>query len=149
MDISGIKIDNIQNVVREIWNSVLGLNLSFTASPAVAGGGIYTSWVRIIGSDNLTVLIQCSEGLARTSTANMFGVAESEVTEDQMKDSLKEMVNIIGGNIKGTMTKYHFLSLPSVSDLNKDPHFPNADLICEFNFKYLDQSLRLSVLRVD
>lgn len=151
METSEIKLENVQGLVRNIWSSVLGLELdplSPGGAPASLGASM-SAWVRIIGSNNLTVLLQCSENLARKSAALMFSVSEAEVVEDQVKDGLKELVNILGGNVKGMMTKYHFLSMPSVSEPGKEPRFPNSEPLCEFHFKHQDQVLKLSLLRMD
>lgn len=151
METSEIKLENVQGLVRNIWSSVLGLELDPVSSGGVPDppGSSYSAWVRIIGSNNLTVVLQCSEALARKSAALMFSTLESEVGEDQIKDGLKELVNILGGNVKGMMTKYHFLSMPSVSELNKEPRFPNSEPLCEFNFKHQGDGLMLSLLRMD
>lgn len=150
METSEIKLENVQGLVRNIWNSVLGLDLE-TLSPGGSApmGPSLSAWVRIIGSNNLTVVLQISENLARKSAALMFSASEDEVTEDQVKDGLKELVNILGGNVKGMMTKYHFLSMPSVSEPNKEPRFPNNETLCEFHFRHQDEGLKLSLLRMD
>lgn len=152
METSEIKLENVQGLVRNIWSSVLGLELdtlSPGAAPAVPLGASFSAWVRIIGSNNLTVVLQCSETLARKSAGLMFSASENEVGDEQVKDGLKELVNILGGNVKGMMTKYHFLSMPSVAEPGKEPRFPNSEPLCEFHFKHQEEILKLSLLRMD
>ncbi len=148
METSELKIETVQSLTQDLWGSMLGLKLNPRAEEGVHGP-CYTSWVRIIGGINLTVILKCREDLARKSASAMLDIPEAEITPDQVKDGLKELANILGGNIKGMMAKYHFLSLPAVSELNQEPRLPEGEALCDFHFECQGQPLQLTVLRTD
>src|ERR1035438_9495715 len=129
---------------------MLGLEIS----AAAAGKGVepadaYTAWLRIIGSQNITIILRCPRSLAQSATAAMFDARSQEVGPDQVKDSLKEIVNILGGNVKGMLTKYHFLSMPSVAEPGRTPFFPMDEVIGEFHFQRQGQDFELTLLKAD
>jgi chemotaxis protein CheX len=150
METTEIRLESVPRLVNELWGSLLGMEL---ASPAADGGGSppdsYTAWLRIIGSENITIILKCPESLAQRATAAMFDTRLEEVSPDQVKDSLKEIVNILGGNVKGMLTKYHFLSMPSVAEPGRNPYFPMDEMIGEFKFTSLGQDFQLTLLKVD
>lgn len=45
------------------------------------------------------LIINCSQQFAREATLNLLGLQENEVTEEQIEDNIKEITNIISGNI--------------------------------------------------
>jgi hypothetical protein len=59
------------------------------------------------------------------------------------------LVNIIGGNIKGMLVKYHFLSLPSVSELHMGHGAPVGALLCELFFRCEEGGLKLSLYKME
>ena|ERR1700722_3854857 len=150
METTEIRMDSVPKLVGDIWGSMLGMEIT----PTVTGGeaaiaGYYTAWVRVIGSQNITVILRCPDLLARKAVAAMFSCPLEEVAPDQIRDGLKEIVNILGGNLKGMMTKYHFLSMPAVSEPDREPRFPTGDIIGQFNFQSQGQGLQLTLLKVD
>jgi chemotaxis protein CheX len=150
METTEIRLENVPKLVNDIWGSILGMDI--TASAPGEGGDLsdsYTVWLRIIGSQNITVVLKCPQSLAQRATAAMFDTRLEEVNPDQVKDSLKEIVNILGGNVKGMLTKYHFLSMPSVAEPGRTPYFPMDEIIGEFNFKSQGQAFQLTLLKVD
>ena len=151
METVELKTEGIRQFVQDLWGSMLGLEPTSAEGKGdwAASGGCYTAWVRIIGGINLTVILKSSEGLARKSASLMMETSEAEITSDQAKDSLKELANILGGNVKGMMAKYHFLSLPAVSELNQEPRLPEGEALCDFHFQCQDHPFQLTVLRTD
>jgi chemotaxis protein CheX len=151
MEATEIRLESVPRLVNDIWGSMLGLELAGPAAPAETGAppDSYTAWLRIIGSENITIILKCPESLAQKATAAMFDTRLEEVSPDQVKDSLKEIVNILGGNVKGMLTKYHFLSMPSVAEPGRNPYFPMDEMIGEFKFTSLGQDFQLTLLKVD
>ncbi len=150
METTEIRMDSVPKLVSDIWGSMLEMEIA----PAVSAGeealaGVYTAWVRVIGSQNITVILRCPDILARKAAAAMFQCPIEEVVPDQIRDGLKEIVNILGGNLKGMMTKYHFLSMPAVSEPDREPRFPAGDILGLFHFQSQGQPLQLTLLKVD
>jgi chemotaxis protein CheX len=74
-----------------------------------------TGCVQISGTWRGAVVIQTTEGFVRHAAHEMLDIAESEVTTADMEDTLAEITNMIGGNIKSQVPSPSYLSLPSVT----------------------------------
>lgn len=74
-----------------------------------------TGCVQISGTWKGAVLIQTSEGFARIAASHMLDMDANEVTTADMQDSLAEITNMIGGNIKSQVPGPSYLSIPSVT----------------------------------
>lgn len=74
-----------------------------------------TGCVQISGTWKGAVIVQTSEGFARHAAAEMLSIDIDDVTAGDMLDSLAELTNMIGGNIKSQVPGPSFLSLPSVT----------------------------------
>ncbi len=80
------------------------------------------------------LLVNCSTGLARTATINFLGVEPGEVTELQIKDTVKEMANMICGGFFSRMDSERCLtklSIPEYGVFNGKafPSFPSEDVL--------------------
>src|SRR5580698_2871378 len=100
METTEIRMDSVPKLVGDIWGSMLGMEITSSISAGdEAIAGAYTTWVRVIGSQNITVILRCPDLLARKAVAAMFQCPIDEVAADQIRDGLKEIVNILGGNL--------------------------------------------------
>ncbi len=74
-----------------------------------------TGCVQISGTWKGAVIVQASEGFTRHAASEMLGIGVDEVSPADMLDSLAELTNMIGGNIKSQVPGPSYLSLPSVT----------------------------------
>lgn len=58
----------------------------------------YISSIAFKGIVNGKYMVVCQEGFARTLASNLLGV-DAEVTEADTNDALKEMINVLSGNL--------------------------------------------------
>jgi chemotaxis protein CheX len=105
----------VQNIVENIWGSVLGLPVS-TASPdqPLPGDESMTVCISITGKHAGALVLSCTLALARKMAAVMFAIDVATVQESDMRDALGEVVNIAGGNFKSLLPPGSELSLPTV-----------------------------------
>lgn len=107
----------LHELVDNVWSSMLGLPLRPSLKPYEQNGaGRISSTVSIAGSWEATVVIDLPLSAARTVTATMFEMDEAEVDESEIHDAVGELVNMIGGNVKGLAEGDCKLSLPTVAD---------------------------------
>ena len=59
-------------------------------------------------------MLALSSDIARASAANMLQLAVDDVTPGDQQDAAAELVNMIGGNVKGLLPGPSFLSLPTI-----------------------------------
>jgi CheY-specific phosphatase CheX len=144
-----VDVERVRLMTHDIWTTVLGLKLEPVIGilPKLENAGFhYSASVRIIGCENLTVSLHFPKTLAQKIAASLFSTADENEDQDQITDTLKELVNILGGNIKGTLNQYHFLSTPAVSLMEDGFLRPEGSLICEYFYKCQGEYLNLTVV---
>ena len=107
-------MEEINDLVRDIWASVLG----FEAEPAPPTVRVeeprLTGFVHIQGDWEGTVTVDCSVPLAMTAAAAMFGMEIDELAKEEIDDAWGEITNMTGGGIKSMLPGSCKLSLPTV-----------------------------------
>jgi chemotaxis protein CheX len=94
--------------------------------------------------------LTCSAIAATRAAALMFGFDEGEVSPSDALDAVGELVNIVGGNLKGTVSLATDLSLPSVTDgnLHVDSRV-GADLIADIHLSWGDEPVDVAIWSKD
>ena len=108
----------IHEICQEIWESLLGMDLELSeeaGNPFAESKRTYTGFVNIGGAWQGTVLLEVSDTLSHRFGGQMLGIPADEVTSQDVGDSLGELTNMVGGNIKSLLPAPSQLSLPSVA----------------------------------
>src|SRR5262245_9205552 len=87
-----------------------------TGQPADASPRTLTGCVQITGAWEGAVILHCPSPLARKAAAIMFEMDAEAASDDEVKDALGELTNMIGGNVKAQLRQPSRLSLPSVTE---------------------------------
>ncbi len=66
------------------------------------------------------IVLTCSAELSRRATAAMFALEPAQATDEEIRDALGELINVIGGGLKAHLPGPSALSLPTVSQVD-DP----------------------------
>ncbi len=107
----------LHDVVDSVWNQMLGYEIVPTDGPIDFGTQPYlVGCVSITGDYDITLLVEVPEALARNLAATMFAMDESDLSPDEVFDTLGEMANMVGGNVKGLLAGNTQLSLPTVAE---------------------------------
>lgn len=61
-----------------------------------------------------TMLLECTPSLAYTFTARLMQVQTPQSVDEDVRDAMSELANMIGGNLKGLMPEETCVSIPSV-----------------------------------
>jgi chemotaxis protein CheX len=110
-----VTAQDIGQIVTDIWTSMLGFPVEGRSAPIEANGDRNLSAsVQISGGWDGTVLVSCSEDLARRAAAAMFDAEEA--SDEEMRDALGEIANMTAGNVKSHIEAYCRLSLPMVAE---------------------------------
>lgn len=120
MSIHDVDLDRI---AQEIWSTVLGVTLQHTPAERAhpAGAEIVTGTVQITGDWNGVVAIECSSALARSAATAMFDTETHVLSPDDLRDSIGELANMAGGNVKSLLGSSCELTLPAVT-VGRDYH---------------------------
>ena len=111
----GVTVEDLGQIVTDIWTTMLGFPVRTRTEPVEMNGSRNLSAsVQISGGWDGTVLVSCSEDLARKAAATMFDAEEA--TDEEMRDALGEIANMTAGNVKSHIEAYCRLSLPMVAE---------------------------------
>jgi chemotaxis protein CheX len=141
--------DQIRQSVEQLWSSILGLTIEPLPSlgPALPQTGLLTGCIEISGIWQGSVMIDCGTSVARKAAAIMFGVESGQTSFDQVQDTLGELTNILGGQVKALLPEPCRLSLPAVFQEADNAFRGSHDkvLTC-LDFKCLDSLVRVTIV---
>ncbi len=108
---------DLGRIAADIWAAILGIELA--PAPALEQHDprtrVVTGHVQITGAREAAVSVQVSERSALRAAAFMFGMEPDEVTAAEVADTVGELANMTGGNVKSLLEGACQLSLPSVT----------------------------------
>jgi chemotaxis protein CheX len=135
--------EEVVEMTHELFGPMFGIEIE-TADNFDGNNVSSSAWQASVGIDGewaAEVQTIIPEKLAQRVACTMFSMTSDELTDGDMQDAMGEVVNIIGGNIKGIVGVESNLSLPCVAlfqDLLAD-----ADL--KVGFKCEDEQLLVLV----
>lgn len=110
-----ITLEDIESITTSVWATMIDTELSVDAR--ADANSVEASMVGVVGLSGAyigEVALHLSEGLVRGAASVMFAVPARDVTEDQMKDAVAELTNMVGGNVKCLVEQPTQLGLPHV-----------------------------------
>jgi chemotaxis protein CheX len=120
---SGAVPTKLTEIADKVWRMVLGSRLTPVARDSNANcQGLVLASVTITGAWNGVLTIGCSLKVARRAASIMFGKPEDAAAEEDMRDALGELTNMVGGNFKTLLKGDCRLSVPKVVDQVPNDH---------------------------
>ncbi len=111
-----ITTDEIVTITDNVFVTMLGSSVALAdESDHLAEHSPITGCVQISGEWTGAVMVQTSGKLAQQAAAKMLALEETAVVKDDCQDTLAELANMIGGNIKSLVPGPSTLSLPTVT----------------------------------
>lgn len=105
-------------ILELIWSTQLGLKLAEDGQAddgaLVSPEGLMTGTVQISGGFAGAVHLMCCRPAVRAAAARMFSVPEGDLGDEDLRDALGELTNMVGGNIKTLLPGSESISLPTV-----------------------------------
>ena len=103
---------HLLDITESVWVQFLGLSLQPDAEQQYPLPAECASSIAICGAWDGRVVVGCTRELAQQAAARMFHRPEGSLSEAQWQDALKEIANIIGGNVKALLPEPSRLELP-------------------------------------
>ncbi len=130
----------IENLIRICWTKASGVDISSGDERDLQQKDeLYTASVIFTrGTHDGSLSLALAEPLARMVSAHMFQKPQAEVSLDDIQDCLKELVNVLAGNIKVNFFGDSELSRPTIS-------FGNDALLSLFKIDAIFQKRFLAV----
>lgn len=140
---------DLAEVVESVWTSMLGFEVVPSDEPYAYGDGSLhmSGTVQITGCWDGAVMVEVTETLARHLAATMFGLEDAELGDEEVRDALGEMANMIGGNVKGMLVGDARLSLPTVAE-GRDfrVSVPGSGVVRELTYRCEGFPMRVQLL---
>lgn len=94
------ELSQICDIMADLGAVYTGTAMASAPPGALGDADGWTSFVSLRGSWNGEVIVSGSRAFAVQAASDLLGIAESDITDDEARDSLGELANIISGNLK-------------------------------------------------
>ncbi|MGA3009814.1 MAG: chemotaxis protein CheX [Terracidiphilus sp.] len=111
-----VSVDLLTQIVESVFTTMMSLEVSPTDAPWNPSGDRLTSTVYLTGEWNGAVLFDCNPRQACQFAGLILSMDPPEIVDDDVRDVLGELANMIGGNMKCGMTTGVSLSMPTVME---------------------------------
>ena len=138
----------IRSIVRSVWSTQLGLEIHDvedavqpTPSPTM------TAAIHISGDYHGGIRLECSRAIVRRAASIMFDLPAEQLADDDDRDVIGELANVIAGNIKALMPGSNSISLPTIVE-GSDYHISTLDVrsSVDFSFTLDGESMTVTVM---
>ena len=113
-----INAEMVAQIVESVFITMMNLEVSLSETPWAPSHDQLTSSVRISGDWNGALLFECNHCQACQFAGLFLSMDPPDAVNDDVRDVLGEVANMIGGNLKSAVAMGLSLSMPSVSDGN-------------------------------
>jgi len=142
--------EQLEELMRNIWDAMLLPEAPLEGAPPESCGEDYDlcACVDIVGAWNGVVSVECDEVLAREIARRMFGSEPGAIVEGDLMDAMREVANLIGGNVKGALAGGCALSLPRATRGSESLLLDGGQATaCERAFTSEGRRLRVRILQ--
>jgi len=138
----------VRSIVQTVWSTQLGLEIRNLHEPAEgADSPMITATIHISGDFSGGIRFECSKVLIRQAASVMFDRPGNQLNDDDDRDVIGELANVIAGNIKALIPGSNSISLPTIID-GTDYVVSNLDVKFsdEFGFTHEGKSMKVTLL---
>jgi chemotaxis protein CheX len=104
----------IEQIVQSIFSSMLGMEIRRSEGSGSECSETVIGTIHIAGTQPISVVLGVTDEVASATAAAMLQLPIASASEDDKKDVVAELTNMIGGNLKSIMPSPSYLSLPTV-----------------------------------
>jgi chemotaxis protein CheX len=111
-----VSAEMVAQIVESVFITMMNLDVLPSQIPWSPSHDQLTSAVHLSGEWNGAVLFECNRWQACRFAGRFLSMDPPEAVNDDVRDVLGELANMIGGNMKSAVTTGLTLSMPSVTD---------------------------------
>lgn len=104
----------VSQIIENVFQTMMGMEVRLVDTPFPPAGELITAVVSLAGTWKGAVLVECGLEGALLFTSRMLGVDLPASLNDDVRDALGELANMVGGNLKSVLPGGVGLSLPTV-----------------------------------
>jgi chemotaxis protein CheX len=106
----------MSQIVESVFITMLNLDVVPSGIPWAPSDDQLTAVVHLAGNKNGTLLFECNRWEACRFTGRFLSTEPPDTVNEDVRDVLGELANMIGGNIKSAVAAGLRLSMPAVTD---------------------------------
>ncbi len=111
-----VRVESVNRIVESIFGTMMDLPVWESESQWQPAGDRVTASVFLEGDWNGAVSLECNRDQACQFAGCFLSIEPPEAVDNDVRDVLGELANMIGGNIKSAMACSSHMSMPSVVD---------------------------------
>ena len=106
----------VTQIVEHVFQTMMAMNVHAVdvAWPPVPHDQLITASISLTGTWKGAVLLECGQKEAFKFTTQMIGIDMPTELNDDVRDAIGELANMVGGNLKSVLPGGVGLSLPTV-----------------------------------
>lgn len=109
-----VSVEILTQIVQSVFITMMDIEVRLCDAPWKSTGDRMTSIVYLTGDWNGAVILECHPRQACHFAGKILCMDTPETADDDVRDVLGELTNMIGGNMKSGMSIGIRLSMPSV-----------------------------------
>jgi chemotaxis protein CheX len=111
-----VSVELLSQIVESVFMTMMSLEVTPSDASWKPTGDRLTSFVHLTGDWNGAVLLDCKPHQACQFAGRILAMDPPDVVDDDVRDVLGELANMIGGNMKCGMPTGVRLSMPTVME---------------------------------
>lgn len=113
-----LSVDDVSKIVESVFETMMNISVSRGDASGQPVGDRVTASVFLEGDWNGAVSLECNRTQAYLFAGAFLAMDPPDAMDDDVRDVLGELANIVGGNIKSVIAAETRLSMPSVVEGN-------------------------------
>jgi len=110
--------DDLSSIVQSVFRTMLDLEAAASQAPWTHTPDTITSAVHFVGEWRGAALVECGALVACQFAARYMGIEMPAAVDDDVRDVMGELANMVAGNLKSLLPRGVELSMPSVVEGN-------------------------------
>jgi chemotaxis protein CheX len=106
--------DDLARVVESVFQTMIDLEVAVSDAPWTPSPDVITAAVHFAGEWRGAVLVECDARLACHFANRLMGIDLPAAIDDDVRDAMGELANMVAGNLKSVLPRGVGLSMPSV-----------------------------------
>ncbi len=137
-------VSEIEQIVQMIFETMLAMEVHRTGNDDVYESHRLLGTIQITGENPVSIVLSVSDGVVRDAAATMLQLPHENVSDEDERDVVAELANMIGGNLKSMIQGASHLSLPTVVEgRNLGLQVPGAEMVDDVVFQGDSGTLRV------
>jgi chemotaxis protein CheX len=142
-----VSVEMLEQIVSSVFITMMNLEVSSCDLPWSPAGDRLTAFVHLTGDWNGAVLLECNRRQACAFAGRILSMDPPDAVDEDVRDVLGELANMIGGNMKSGMATGVRLSMPTVMEGNDyELHICGSQILERLAFQSAEGAFWITVL---